>query len=163
MGIVISNMRILSNSVDHTIKIGRRLAARLKKGDIVCLTGPLGSGKTVLAKGIAGSLGIKQGAVISPTFVLIREYKGRNIPLYHFDLYRLDSPQDILALGYEEYLYDEGITVIEWPERLSYLMPEEYLMVKLSMPSLNRRYLQFSAQGNRYKGLLRQIYEDIRN
>jgi len=155
-------MKIVSRSVGDTIKIGRKIAKNLEKGDIVCLIGKLGSGKTVLTKGIAAGLGIKKEKIISPTFVLIRQYRSK-MPLYHFDLYRLAAPKDILVLGYEEYLYDEGVTVIEWANRLKYLLPEEYLKIELLITGDKLRLLELNAFGKHYKESLKKIYEDIRH
>lgn len=152
-------MKIISQSVNDTLKIGKVIARNLRKGDILCLFGELGSGKTVLTKGIASALGIKRRKVISPSFVLIRQYATAKIPLYHFDLYRLKAIEDILALGYEEYFYDDGITVIEWADRLKYLLPKEYLKIKLSIKSDAQRLLQISALGKHYRGVLGKIYE----
>ena len=152
---------MISNSVKETIGIGKKIAKDLQKGDIICLFGQLGSGKTVLTKGIALGLGIDKDRIISPTFVLIREYSGGRIPLYHLDLYRLGSSSEILFLGYEEYLYDDAVTVIEWPDRLGYLLPGEYLKIGLSIKGDNRRLLEISALGRRYRGLLERINENI--
>ena len=110
-------MRLISDSPQETRQIGKILAENLKKNDIICLFGDLGSGKTVLTQGIAVGLGIKRDLVISPSFVIIRKYAGRRLSLNHFDLYRLKNTQDILSLGYEEYFYDEAVTVVEWAER----------------------------------------------
>jgi tRNA threonylcarbamoyladenosine biosynthesis protein TsaE len=153
-------MNIVSYWASDTIKVGKKIARNLQKGDIVCLFGKLGSGKTVLTKGIAAGLGIKKEKIISPTFVLIRQYRSK-IPLYHFDLYRLVAPKDILVLGYEEYLYDEGVTVIEWADQLKYLLPEEYLKIELFIKGGRQRQLRFSAFGKHYKESLKKIYEDI--
>jgi tRNA threonylcarbamoyladenosine biosynthesis protein TsaE len=153
-------MRLLSGSVAATIKIGKAIARHARKGDIVCLSGQLGAGKTVLTKGIASGLGIAKNKVISPTFVLIREYPHARLPLYHFDLYRLDTPSDILALGYEEYFYDDGLTVVEWADRLKYLLPAEYLKIELSIRKDKKRLLVFEAAGSRYRRLLEKINED---
>ena len=152
-------MKIISKSVNDTLKIGRAIAKNLREGDIVCLFGELASGKTVLAKGIASGLGIKRGVVISPTFVLLRQYSTAKMPLYHFDLYRLKTTEDIFALGYEEYFYGEGITVVEWADRLKYLLPKEYLKIKLSIKSDSQRLFEFSALGKHYRELLGKIYE----
>ncbi len=156
-------MKIISKSVHETFKIGKTIAKNLHKADIVCLFGELGSGKTVLTKGIAAGLGIKQSYVTSPSFVLIREYSTAKMPFYHFDLYRLKAAKDIPVLGYEEYLYGEGITVIEWADRLKYLLPKEYLKIKLSVNLSLQRLLEFSAFGRRYKELLGKIDEDLRH
>ncbi|MFH1269988.1 MAG: tRNA (adenosine(37)-N6)-threonylcarbamoyltransferase complex ATPase subunit type 1 TsaE [Candidatus Omnitrophota bacterium] len=156
-------MKIISKSVNDTLKIGRGIARNLRKGDIICLFGELGSGKTVLSKGIASALGLKKSEVISPSFVLIRQYSTARIPFYHFDLYRLERIEDIFALGYEEYFYDDGITVVEWADRLKYLLPGEYLKIKLYIRSDSQRLFEFTAFGKYYKGLLRKIHEDIRH
>jgi tRNA threonylcarbamoyladenosine biosynthesis protein TsaE len=149
-------MKIVSRSVKETMKIGRMLARKLLPADIICLYGNLGSGKTVLTKGIAEGLGIKAQAVVSPTFVLIRQYEAK-IPLYHFDLYRLESQEDIEGLGYEEYLFDNAITVIEWADRLGCLTPKEYLRIELSSKSAAERKIEIRAIGERYKKLLSAI------
>jgi len=140
-------MQIISKSVNNTLAIGRAISKNLQLGDIICLFGQLGSGKTVLTKGIAQGLRIKKEKIISPTFVLIREYKAK-FPFYHLDLYRLKEPRDILNLGYEEYLYNEGITVIEWADRL------KYLKIELFIKTDKQRLIEFSAFGKRYEELL---------
>ena len=155
-------MKKLSRSVTQTLSLGRRIAHRLLGGEIILLSGPLGAGKTVLAKGIAQGLGINPAEVISPTFVLLRIHKGK-YSLQHFDLYRLKTLQDILSLGYEEYFYSDAITLIEWPERLKFLLPKEFLKIKLVIKDKDQRSLQFIAKGSRYKQLLGEISEDIRN
>ncbi len=155
-------MKIISKSASDTLNIGKKIAKSLRKADIICLFGDLGSGKTVLTKGIASGLGVKKNKVVSPSFVLIRQYALAKIPLYHFDLYRLNIPEDVLALGYEEYLYDEGVTVIEWADRLKYILPKEYLKISLRVKSNSQRTLEFNAFGKRHKQLLGEIYENIR-
>jgi len=156
-------MRVISRSVHETIKIGKIIAKNLKSGDIICLFGELGTGKTTLVKGMAVGLGISKEKVISPTFVLIREHHQGRLPLYHFDLYRMKSAAGILELGYEEYFYDAGVTVIEWADRLKYLVPKEFLKIELSIPKNTQRLLKFTAKGSRYKELLGKIHEDIRH
>ncbi len=126
------------------------------------MSGPLGAGKTVLAKGIAQGLGINKNNIISPTFVLLRIHKGRHL-LQHFDLYRIRGPQEIFALGYQEYLYSDAVTIIEWPERLKFLLPQEFLEIKLFFKDKDKRLLNFTAKGEKYKKLLEKIYEDIRD
>lgn len=152
-------MRIISNSVNETIKIGKVIAKNLNPGDIICLFGELGSGKTVLAKGIAQGLGIKKEKVISPSFVLIRQHLKGKLPLYHFDLYRLRDLGDIQGLGYEEYFYDKGVTIVEWADRLRSLLPGEFLKIKLNVKGKTKRMLEFSAFGTHYKKLLKELHE----
>mgnify|MGYP001767089630 CR=1 FL=1 len=154
------SMETISHSRQQTLRIGRRMAKYLRPGDIVCLFGRLGCGKTVLTKGIAEGLGIGASRVISPTFVLIREHEEGRIPLFHFDLYRLGQERDIAGLGYEEYLFGNGVSVIEWADRLRRLMPKEFLKVNLSVTGESERRLSFSAKGSRYKDLLEKIHEN---
>ena len=149
-------------SVDGlTKKFGKFIAKYLLPGDIICLSGELGSGKTVLAKGIALGLGIDKAKVTSSSFILIKEHLQGRLPLYHFDLYRLKEARDISALGYEDYFYGKGVSVIEWPERLKYLAPKERLLVELTYQGEFKRGLKFYAQGARFKDLLKEIRENI--
>lgn len=155
-------MEKLSASVNQTLKIGKLIARNLCGGEIILLSGSLGAGKTVLAKGIAQGLGINKNNVISPTFVLLRVHQGRHL-LQHFDLYRLRTVEDIFALGYEEYLYSQAVTIIEWPERLKFLKPREFLKIKLSTKRKNERLLKFIAKGKKHKELLGKIHEHTRH
>ena len=137
-------MKIISKSTQETIKLGTRLAKKLKKGSVVALVGDLGSGKTVFTKGIAGGLGVKNARYVnSPTFVIIKEYKGK-VPLYHFDLYRLDHCSSLDAMNYEEYFYGNGVTVIEWADKILKLLPKKYIKVKLSVINENKRKIEIS-------------------
>jgi tRNA threonylcarbamoyladenosine biosynthesis protein TsaE len=153
-------MEIISESVLKTQDIGKFIARNLNKWDIVCLFGSLGSGKTVLTKGISSGFGVDKRDVTSPTFVLIRQYQG-SLPIYHFDLYRLGCPEDILELGYEEYLFDEGISIIEWADRLGSLLPEEFLKVELRFAGDEKRRLKITGQGPRYKKILESLHENF--
>jgi len=139
-------IKIISESVAQTLNIGRKLAKNLKSGDIICLFGELGSGKTVLAKGIASGLGAKLEKIISPSFVLLRAHKGKKLNIYHFDLYRLRNPHDILVLGYEEYLYNQAVTIIEWADRLKYLLPKKFLKVELKTLGSKIRQIKLSVK-----------------
>ncbi|MBI4706328.1 MAG: tRNA (adenosine(37)-N6)-threonylcarbamoyltransferase complex ATPase subunit type 1 TsaE [Candidatus Omnitrophica bacterium] len=156
-------MQFISNSASETKNIGSIIARNLLPGDIICLIGELGSGKTVLAKGIASGLRMGHKKVISPSFVLIREHRQGRLPMYHFDLYRLNQLNDILSLGYEDYLYAQGVSVIEWAQRLEYLFPSQCLKVEFFLKPGKKRVLKFSAKGNRYKKLLEKIHENIGN
>jgi tRNA threonylcarbamoyladenosine biosynthesis protein TsaE len=114
-----------------------------------------------LTKGIALGLGIDISKVTSSSFVLIREHLEGKLPLYHLDLYRLKETQDISSLGCEEYFYGEGVSVIEWSERLKYLTPKECLKIELSYRGELKRALKFYASGKRFKELLKKIDENI--
>jgi tRNA threonylcarbamoyladenosine biosynthesis protein TsaE len=152
-------MKTISNSTEDTLRIGRTIAKSLKKGDIICLFGQLGSGKTVLAKGIAAGLGIKKKLIISPTFVLIREYLNARFPFYHVDLYRLKKAQDIFTLGYEEYLDGNGILLIEWADRLKGYLPSEYLKIEIIIKNKKSRIFKLSGFGRRYKEILKELLQ----
>lgn len=154
-------MKVISHSFAETIKIGKCIAKSLKKGDIICLFGELGSGKTALTKGIAVGLGIKIKDIISPSFVLIREFPDARLPLYHLDLYRLKKPIDISILGYEEYFFADAVTVIEWADCLKYLLPKEFLRIELVIKGKKGRLFKFRALGRRYKELLSKIYANL--
>ena len=111
-----------TNNLAETLALGQRLACDFVPGTILALTGDLGAGKTSLVKGIALGLGITE-PVTSPTFTLIQEHPGGRLPLYHVDLYRLDTEQDVINIGIEEYLDGNGVTVIEWAEKIETLLP----------------------------------------
>ena len=155
-------MQTNSHSVKETLGLGKLIARQLEAGDIICLQGELGVGKTALAKGIACGLGINSREVSSPSFILIRQHLEGRLPLYHFDFYRLKGAGEIPILGYEEYLFGEGVSVIEWAERLDYLMPKECLVVELSYAGANKRKMKFSAVGARYKELLSKLKQESR-
>lgn len=157
----ISKMKIISRSEHQTISFGRHLARHLDKGSIVCLVGGLGSGKTVLTKGIAEGLGISAKKVISPTFVLLRQHQGR-VPLNHFDLYRMDTLRDISDLGYEEFFYADAVTVVEWADRLKGMFPRTCLKIEIAIHSKNRRRILLTACGDRYAKIIRDFHEDTR-
>jgi len=133
---------IISHGEKETIIFGTRLAKSLKRGDIVCLFGDLGSGKTTLVKGLVQGLKIKPSQVNSPTFVLMNIYGGK-IPIYHFDLYRLGG-SDLMDIGYEEFFYDDGISIVEWAERLGEQLPKEYIAIHLSHQDENTRLIKVS-------------------
>lgn len=135
-------MNKISKSVEETIALGAKFAKTLKKGDAVALIGDLGAGKTVFTKGVAKGLGVKNARYVnSPTFVIIKEYEGR-FPLYHFDLYRLDGHSGFDDMNYEEYFYGDGVTVIEWADKIRALLPKKYIEVKLSVIDENKRRIE---------------------
>jgi len=133
---------IISNNEKDTVKLGEHLAKGAKPGDFFALYGDLGSGKTVLTKGIAKGLGVKDPThVNSPSFVLIKEYKGR-LPLYHFDVYRLESGDILDTVAYEEYFYGKGVTVCEWADKIKGILPERRTDIKLFHMSAKKRRVQ---------------------
>lgn len=116
---------------EETKEVGRKLGEIATTGTVISLRGPLGAGKTIIAKGIAEALGITE-AIVSPTFTLVQEYEGR-LPMHHLDLYRIDGIEDFEGIGGEELLYSAGITVIEWSEKIEELLPSETIRVTLQI------------------------------
>jgi len=152
-------MKLYSDSPEKTITIGRELGKYLDPGDVVCLEGRLGAGKTHFAKGVALGLGVEDH-VTSPTFTLINEYEGR-LPFYHVDAYRLEDEEEAYELGLEEYLYGNGVTLIEWPDRIKPVLPAEYLTVALTFAETDSesRELEIAAKGERYAKLIEELNE----
>jgi tRNA threonylcarbamoyladenosine biosynthesis protein TsaE len=131
----------ISKSAAETFEFGRQLAGELKPGDVIALTGELGSGKTCLVKGIAAGLGVTQ-EVTSPTFTFIHEYRGGRLPLVHVDLYRLDKVAEAVNIGIEDYLNGPGVVVIEWAERIESLLPANTQHIRLSIVDENTRRIE---------------------
>lgn len=111
-----------SNSPEDTFALGEKLGSIVKKGDIICLNGDLGVGKTVFTKGLAKGLGVDD-MVNSPTFTIVKEYMGR-LPLYHFDVYRISDSSEMDEIGYEDYFFGDGVCIIEWPDIIWDIIPE---------------------------------------
>jgi len=123
-------VRLVSNSEGETKGVGQRLGQRLRPGDVVCLYGELGAGKTTMIKGIATALGIDEREISSASFVIIAEHGGR-LPIYHIDLYRV-SAREVHDLGLYEYMNKGGVTVIEWAEKAEQELPEETIKVRIT-------------------------------
>jgi len=151
---------IITASTEQTEEVGRVLGAMLEPGDLICLFGDLGAGKTHLSFGIAQGLQVLDEYITSPTFTFVNEYQGR-IPFYHIDLYRLKDPSELEGIGFEEYIDSDGATVIEWAERAEGDLPEDKLNVYLSDVSENSRELGFFAEGERYGKLLADLKKRI--
>ena len=138
---------------------GRRLGRLLSRGDVICLTGELGTGKTCFVKGLAAGLGIKDRSITSPTFIIINEYKG-NIPLYHIDLYRIGVIEDLRDIGMEEIIYGKGVTAIEWAERIKDALPDERLEISLKWVDDKTRSIEISAFGHHHKEILKKLLKN---
>jgi len=144
-----------TSSAGETIALGERLGAAAAAGDLICLWGELGAGKTQLAKGIARGLAIDD-TVNSPTFVLMSEYAGR-LPLFHVDLYRLADASDALAGGVVDERQADGVTVVEWPDRLGGVLPASRLDVSIDGTGDQPRHIELIAGSGRYERFLEAV------
>jgi tRNA threonylcarbamoyladenosine biosynthesis protein TsaE len=150
-----------STTPEQTHQWGKLLGILLERGDVVALKGELGAGKTTLAQGIAEGLGVSRDYyVTSPTFTLINEYKGR-IPLYHLDFYRINTSAEVEHLGLEEYFQGEGVSIIEWPEKIEPFLPSECLMILLEYVDYHVRKLSLWGRGHRYGEMVERIGKKI--
>ena len=117
-------------SAEETFRFGKELGERASAGEVYCLNGDLGVGKTVLTQGFAAGLGIR-GAVSSPTFTILQEYTEGRLPLYHFDVYRLEEEEELDEIGFDDYLYGDGVCLIEWAERFPERLPEAAFEIRI--------------------------------
>ena len=148
------------NNLEETEKFGLFLGENLRPGDVVCLNGDLGAGKTTLTKSIAKGLGIDD-YVTSPTFTIVNEYYGK-IDLYHIDTYRLDDMVDVDYLGFDEYFYSDGVTIVEWAEKIRDALPEEYMEINIKSHD-DKRDLDINYVGNRFDELKEKLDESFGN
>jgi len=146
---------IISKSPEQTQRLGEELGRLAQPGDLFLLVGGLGAGKTCLTQGIAWGLGV-EGYATSPSFVVINQYRGR-LPLYHIDLYRIDTTEEVIELGLEDYLYGGGVCVVEWAEKALAMLPAEHLLIEMSFLSDTSRSLSLKARGQRYLEMLAQL------
>ncbi len=140
----------------ETRRLGRVIGKLAAPGDVYLLVGDLGAGKTCLTQGIARGLGIK-GYVMSPTFVLVREYRQGRLPLFHIDLYRLDDMAELGDLGLDGYFYGPGVTIVEWAERGLGLLPPGHLMVKIEIGPESHRDLMFQAADAKHQRIVEAL------
>ena len=125
------NKKIVINNIEETNALGAELAEGLKAGNVVALIGDLGTGKTTLTKAIAKGLGVAE-ELSSPTFNVVKEYRSGRLPLYHFDVYRINDPDELFELGFDEYLHGDGVCLIEWADLVEDLLPEDCLKINIS-------------------------------
>ena len=118
-----------TNTAEETIELGRKIGRLLTKGDVIAMQGTLAAGKTTITKGIAESLGVTD-TITSPTFCLISEYSAK-MPLYHMDVYRLDGGEDFINLGTDDMIYGDGVSIIEWSEKIMDELPKKTIILKL--------------------------------
>ena len=179
----INTLDIISHSSAQTQRLGMRLGELVRGGELLLLEGSLGTGKTTFTQGLARGIGITE-VISSPTFTLLKEYPGQPGPtaqreqaqatlqhrqqerhragpaLYHFDLYRLDDPEEILDLGFEDYFFGNGVCVVEWADKAELLWPAEHLRLRMKIMSETKRGLLFTATGLRYCELLQQFQKN---
>lgn len=148
-------LQLSTHKADETLALGAALGRLLTAGDCLLLQGPLGAGKTRLTQGIAQGMGLT-AAVTSPTFVLVNEYRGP-VPLYHIDLYRIETTAEADDLGLDEYFYGDGVSVVEWPERAPGALPPEHLLIRLDYTGEDERSIELVSAGPRYDRLLQQL------
>lgn len=133
-------IEIVTTSHQETEELGTKIGKKLKKGDVISLRGSLGAGKTVIAKGIAKALSINE-AIVSPTFTLVQEYEG-TLSLYHLDIYRLSGEDEFESMGGEEFLYPDGVTLIEWSEKIDSMLPENTIYINIEIDENSFRHIQ---------------------
>ena len=146
--------KVTSNNEYDTIELEQNLESEKFPNMIICLTGDLGSGKTVFAKGFANALGISE-VVNSPTFTIIKEYLEGEMPLYHMDVYRLDGNTD--GIGIEEYFHKNGVVIIEWAETIKDILPKERLEISFKIVDENKRVLLIKPFGKAYEDLCEAV------
>ncbi|MDO4793680.1 MAG: tRNA (adenosine(37)-N6)-threonylcarbamoyltransferase complex ATPase subunit type 1 TsaE [Filifactor alocis] len=149
------NISKLLRNEEETLDLGRMIGRSVEEGLLICLNGDLGAGKTCLTKGIAQGLEIEED-VTSPTFILVEEYEGR-IPLYHFDVYRIEEPEELYFIGFEEYLAKEAVVIIEWSSRIEEILPIERLDINISRTVEDERKITLSAVGEKAETLLLRL------
>ena len=147
-------LKFISNNEEETKAVGFSLASKLKDRDIVILSGDLGSGKTVFAKGFASALGIDE-AITSPTFNIVKEYTSGEIPLFHMDVYRLDETD--VEIDFSEYFVKKGVTIIEWSDMIKDVLPEERLEINFKIIGENTRLVIIKPIGKRYEDLCEAV------
>jgi tRNA threonylcarbamoyladenosine biosynthesis protein TsaE len=150
-----NQLELITRSPEETQKFGTHLGEIAQPGDVLLLVGKLGAGKTCLTQGIAWGLNIEEYAA-SPSFVVIRELKGR-LPLYHIDFYRLDNLEEIAELGLDDYLYGNGVSVVEWAEKGLSLLPPEHLLIEMSYVADTERRLKLKPSGQRYQKMAAEL------
>jgi tRNA threonylcarbamoyladenosine biosynthesis protein TsaE len=134
----------ITKTEKETFLLGKTLARQINSGSILLLQGDLGAGKSVFIRGVMRSLGVNE-AIPSPTFTIVNQYEGtlpgsdKRIPLYHFDLYRINDPYELYEIGFEEYVYSDGVTFIEWPDKAGELIPEDCMVITITIVPEGRK------------------------
>ena len=148
----------ISNSPGATLELGKKIGGRIAAGSIIALVGELGSGKTLLTRGVGEGLGVPPRQMSSPTFVLVNEYHGR-LPVFHLDLYRLDNIDQEYEIGIIDYFSraESGVMIIEWAEKMLSILPPDILKVELDILSQRKRMIRFSSTGDKFNTIFKGI------
>lgn len=147
-----------TKSPEETFAVGKKVGARLTAGLVVCLEGDLGAGKTLFVQGLADALHVKDD-VTSPTFSVLNVYQA-DFPIYHFDLYRLEHPDELLDIGFFEYVKADGVSIIEWSDKFPSQLPEQYLHVQIKLgDAITERVLYIEANGHTYDMVCKELKE----
>ncbi len=149
-------LKIKLDGLEATEEFGKIIGGFLGSGDIVCLNGELGAGKTTLTKSIGKGLDVEE-YITSPTFALINQYEGR-VPVYHFDVYRLEGVEDTFDLGFDEYFFGEGVCIIEWADRIEEAIPEDRIVLDIEKGKEDsERLISISGHGEKYEQILKEL------
>ncbi|SES86452.1 tRNA threonylcarbamoyladenosine biosynthesis protein TsaE [Natronincola peptidivorans] len=144
-------------SEEETKALARKLGKMTKNGDVLCLIGDLGTGKTTFTKAFAEGLEVED-YVTSPTFTILQEYEGR-LPLYHFDVYRIRDVNEMQDIPYDEYFYGDGVTIIEWAQLVEEILPRDYLKITIRYLDIEKRELCFKATNEYYQKQIEELLE----
>ncbi len=155
-----SLLKINVDNIKETENLGYKLGKLLAGGEIICMTGDLGAGKTTMTQSIAKGLEVED-YVTSPTFTIINEYEGR-CPLYHFDVYRINDVDEMYDLGYEEYFYSDGVSIIEWADIIKEILPGERLNIEINKKdNIENREIIINGNGKKYINIINLLSEEI--
>ncbi len=145
-----------THSPEETMALGKAIGEYLGPGQVIALFGSLGSGKTTLVKGIALGMGVDPKVVRSASFLLMQEYRGR-LPIYHFDAYRMESAADMFQLGCDECFWGEGVSIVEWADRVEESLPDEYIKISCFIEDPTSRRIEVSCVGEKHRGVLKNL------
>lgn len=149
-------IKITTNSPEETEELGYKIGKLLKAGDVLCLDGDLGAGKTTLTQSIAKGLDVED-YVTSPTFTIVNEYEGR-FHVNHFDVYRITDVDEMYDIGYEEYVYSDSVTIIEWASIIDEILPKDRIEIKINkLPENDTREIYIEVKGNGNKDLIKEL------
>jgi tRNA threonylcarbamoyladenosine biosynthesis protein TsaE len=152
-----TTLHMQTSGVAETVMLGNRVGALLQPGDVIALVGQLGVGKTHLVKGIAEGVGIKdQSVVSSPSYILMNHYRGR-LPIYHFDAYRLESPEEMYDIDCMEFFWGDGVSIIEWADKIMECLPDDHINITMETINDTTRDIFLSYSGERHKDFMKEL------